>query len=323
MQNKLYPLKFQPILKDKVWGGNKLKTVLHKNTSSKQTGESWEISAIDNSVSVVDNGPLKGKSLTSLLSIYKKDLVGEEVYNKYGNKFPLLFKFLDAGQNLSLQLHPNDEIAKKRHNSFGKSEMWYVLEVDPKAGIYVGFENGTTREDYLQHLQEGSLEKIMNFVEVKPGDVFYIKPGLVHSIGKGVLLAEIQQSSDITYRVFDWNRRDLNGEPRTLHTELALDAIDFEFEDFKIEYQNESNAFQTLVRNDFFKTRRIDLSKNIEIDYSTTSSFIVFMCVKGKAVFYTDEFSASLKFGETLMIPACVDVIEIQTEEAELLEISL
>ncbi|HLS29771.1 MAG TPA: type I phosphomannose isomerase catalytic subunit [Flavobacteriaceae bacterium] len=323
MKNELYPLKFQPILKDKVWGGSKLKTVLHKNTTSNKTGESWEISAIENSVSVVDNGTLKGKSLTDLLSIYKADLVGEEVYHKYGNKFPLLFKFLDAGQNLSLQLHPNNEIAKKRHNSFGKTEMWYVLQVDNQAGIYVGFEKGTTREDYLRHLENGSLEKIMNFEEVKPGDVFYIKPGLVHSIGEGVLLAEIQQSSDITYRIFDWNRRDLNGEPRTLHTELALDVIDFEFEDFKIEYENEVDVFQTLVKSDFFKTRRIDLSKDIEIDYSATSSFVVFMCVKGKADIQNTEFSVSLKYGETLLIPACINQIKIKTKEVELLEVSL
>lgn len=323
MKNRLYPLKFQPILKDKVWGGSKLKSILHKNTTSNKTGESWEISAIENSVSVVDNGALNGEQLTDLLRIYKADLVGEDVYNKYGNTFPLLFKFLDADQNLSLQLHPNDKIAKERHNSFGKSEMWYVLQVDPQAGIYVGFEKGTTREDYLKHLQDGSLEQIMNFVEVKPGDVFYIKPGLVHSIGKGVLLAEIQQSSDITYRVFDWNRRDLNGEPRTLHTELALDAIDFEFDDFKIEYKNEVDVFQTLVKNDFFKTRRINLTKNAEIDYSGTSSFVVFMCVKGKVDIHTADFSATLKFGETLLIPACVDQVEIKTKNAELLEISL
>src|SRR5690625_4222097 len=270
MKNELYPLKFQPILKDKVWGGSKLKTVLHKNTTSNKTGESWEISAIENSVSVVDNGTLKGKSLTDLLSIYKADLVGEEVYHKYGNKFPLLFKFLDAGQNLSLQLHPNNEIAKKRHNSFGKTEMWYVLQVDNQAGIYVGFEKGTTREDYLRHLENGSLEKIMNFEKVKPGDVFYIKPGLVHSIGKGVLLAEIQQSSDITYRLYDWKRKDLNGKPRKLHTELAIEAIYFQFDEFKITYDSSKNEFKKLVKNQFFTTQKINLTKNLKLDYSQT-----------------------------------------------------
>ncbi len=323
MKNKLYPLKFQPIVKEKVWGGEKLKTILQKKTDFEKTGESWEISAIENSVSKVINGKLKNHSLTELLAVYKEDLVGKKVYQTYGQKFPLLFKFLDAGQNLSLQLHPNDEIAKERHNSFGKSEMWYILQAEKNAGIYVGFIPGTTQQDYLEHLEKGNLEKIMNFEKVKPGDVFYIKPGLVHSIGKGVLLAEIQQSSDITYRLYDWNRKDLNGKPRELHTELALDAIDFQFDEFKIKYNCSPNTFQQLVKSKFYTTRKINLNKSLQLNYSETDSFVVFMCVKGEVEIKTNSETLHLNCGETAMIPASIKQLELQTTTAELLEITL
>lgn len=323
MKNKLYPLKFYPILKEKVWGGEKLNSILKKQTHSRNTGESWEISAIDESVSIVENGSLKGKTLTELLDQYQSELIGKRVFEKYGNKFPLLFKFIDADQNLSLQLHPDDELAQKRHNSFGKTEMWYILQADENSGIYVGFNQDYSKEECLTELQKGNFEEVMNFEKVKPGDFYYIKPGLVHSIGKGVLLAEIQQSSDITYRLYDWNRKDLNGKPRKLHTQLAIDAIDFEFDEFKLDYENKSNDFENIVDNVFFKTRKLNLTKNLHIDYSNTDSFVVFMCVKGGAIIHTSEQEISLNFGETILVPASLNEVQVFTESVELLEITL
>src|SRR5690625_261449 len=321
MKNELYPIKFKPILKEKVWGGTKLKDILQKNTVSNKTGESWEISDIEEDVSVVSEGSLSGKTLREIITLYKEDLVGEKDYHSFQHTFPLLFKFIDAYQNLSPQLHPDNKTALKRHNSFGKTEMWYVLQADKDAGMYIGFKNGSTLDDYLNHLKKGTLEQIMNFIKVKPGDVFNIKPGLVHSIGKGILLAEIQQSSDITYRIFDWNRKDFNGKPRKLHTDLALDVIDFEFDEFQISYPKTHNRFQTLVENEFFKTRIIHVRENISLDYPSKSSFIVFMCVSGKAEIHSHNFTASLNKGETVFIPACLTNVEIHSQQADLLEV--
>lgn len=324
MKTKLYPLKFKPILKEKVWGGEKLESLLQKNSPSINTGESWEISAIPNSVSIVENGELAGQNLLDILKVYREELVGSQVYRDFGDKFPLLFKFIDAGENLSLQLHPDDELAQKRHDSFGKSEMWYIVQADQDAGIYVGFKKGTTREDYLTHLENGNLEEIMNFERVNPGDVFYIKPGLVHSIGKGVCLAEIQQSSDVTYRLYDWNRKDLDGKPRKLHTEMALDAIDFEFDEFKITYDCQENVFKNLVDTSFFKTEIVCLTSEMAKDYTNTDSFVVLMCVKGEVKLKATSLNLKMKMGETILIPASLKQIQLSTTtQAELLQITI
>lgn len=324
MQSKLYPLKFVPILKEKIWGGEKLGTLLHKDIVSDRTGESWEISTVAGSISVVANGALAGRNLKQLIDEYKEKLVGEKVFAAYGHKFPLLFKFIDAAQNLSLQLHPNDELALKRHNSLGKTEIWYIMQADEGAGIFAGFKKKVTKEDYLKHLQEESLHEVMNFEEVKAGDVFYIKPGLVHAIGKGVFLAEIQQNSDITYRVYDWNRIDKDGKPRELHTELALDAIDFKFEDFRIDYDLNPGIFTELAQNKYFKARKIKLhDREINLSYDRESSFIVFMAVEGSAVLTTENGGVNIKKGETVLLPAALKEVDIKTDSAVLLEISI
>lgn len=322
-ETKLYPLKFKPILKDKIWGGEKLNRMLGKPLSSKNMGESWEISTVADDISIVSQGPLKGRSLHELLQTYQRDLMGTAPYQKYEGQFPLLFKYIDAKENLSLQLHPNDELAMKRHHSLGKTEMWYVMQADEGAGIYLGFIEGTTREKYLEHLKKGTLEQLMHFEEVHPGEVFFIKPGLVHAIGKGVLLAEIQQSSDITYRVFDWNRKDTKGQARELHTDLALAAIDFTASDYKVDYPDTHNEWQQLVENQYFITRKIKLTQALQVDYSQRSSFTVFMCVAGKVQINTKNGSASIDKGETLLIPASLPAVELVSEKAELLEISV
>lgn len=227
----LYPLKFNPILKDKIWGGSKLKTVLNKDFSPlPNAGESWEISGVEGDVSVVSNGFLEGNNLEELIEIYMGDLVGDHVYENFGIEFPLLIKFIDANDVLSIQVHPDDVLSKERHNAFGKTEMWYVIEADKGSELIVGFNQKVDKDTYIKKLEEGRLEEILNNEPVAKGSCFFIPAGRVHAIGKGILLAEIQQTSDVTYRIYDFNRTDDKGTPRELHTELAVDAIDYSFE---------------------------------------------------------------------------------------------
>src|SRR5690606_15421199 len=242
MKNLDYPLLFHPILMERIWGGNKLKTILNKKAGNGNFGESWEISNVKGNSSVVSNGPLTGRSLEELLSQMPEELLGKKVFEKFGEEFPLLIKFIDARTALSVQLHPNDELARERHNSFGKTEMWYIMQAEEKANINVGFKRSISREEYIDHLEAGKITELLNFEEVQKGDAVFINTGKVHAIGAGVLLAEIQQTSDITYRIYDWDRTDEEGKARELHTELALDAIDFEKkEDYARPYDKQVN----------------------------------------------------------------------------------
>ncbi len=319
----VYPLHFRPILKPKIWGGQKLKELLHKSTPEENTGESWEISAVPPDVSTLDNGPLKGWALTALTKTFGKELVGEKVYAQHGAIFPLLFKFIDAKENLSLQVHPNDVLAKKRHNAMGKTELWYILQADPGAGIYVGFRKGATKEEYLERLHRGNLQDLMNFIPVHAGDAFLIEAGLVHAIGEGVLLAEIQQSSDITYRVFDWNRVDEKGQSRQLHTELATDAIDFSMQSSALPYdKNLKNSFQNLMKSSFFHCNFGRFTKDYKMDFKGLDSFVVLMCVGGEAKVTVEGKSACLKVGSTLLLPAAVRAAFFQTQNVDLLQIT-
>ena len=246
---KLYPLKFTPILKEKIWGGNALNNIFSKSSSGNKLGESWELSGYRGDESVVSNGILAGKTLTELIEIYKGELVGSENYKKYSLSFPLLFKLIDANENLSIQVHPGDEIADKRHNSFGKTEMWYVIDAEPGAELIIGFLKDCSRSEYLDALAVGEVESLLQKVAVSKGDVFYIPAGLVHAIGKGVVVAEIQQSSDITYRIYDYKRTDEKGNERELHTEQALDVINFfAAKEPKMIYQANLNEITPLVK---------------------------------------------------------------------------
>ena len=248
MKKALYPLVFQPILKEKIWGGEKLNKHFNKPSHSKKLGESWEVSTVPNDVSVVANGDLKGESLQDLVNDYSSELLGEKNWKRFGNAFPLLIKFIDAKEDLSIQLHPNDELAKKRHNSFGKTEMWYVMQADKDANLIVGFNSDIDKATYLKHLENNTLTEILNFDKVKEGDTYFIEAGRVHAIGAGVLLAEIQQTSDVTYRVYDWDRTDADGNMRELHNDIAIDAFNFEMpNDFKIDYKKQKNASNKIV----------------------------------------------------------------------------
>lgn len=318
----LYPILFTPILKDKIWGGQKLKIELNKTTNLNNVGESWEISDVEGDTSIVKNGTLKGQSLKQLLETHKSNLIGKKNYEVFGNKFPLLIKFIDAKSHLSIQLHPNDELAAKRHNSFGKTEMWYVMQADKNSNLIVGFNQKVTSESYLKHLEEKTLPEILNFDEVSKGDTYFIEVGRVHAIGAGVMLAEIQQTSDITYRVYDWDRVDDKGNSRELHNDLAIDAIDFEMEDnFRINYSKTENISNKMVSCPYFTTNYLPVTNETLNKTNTFDSFIIYMCVEGEVIVKTKYHSEILKKGETLLLPASIKTFEITAKKAELLEV--
>lgn len=322
-KNTLYPLKFSPIFKTKIWGGDKLNTILRKEIPTTKTGESWEISDVDGSLSVVKNGPFKGCTLRELICVHKEQLVGKKVYARFKNCFPLLIKFIDAKEDLSVQLHPDDVLAKKRHNSFGKTEMWYVMQADEDAQLILDFKEKISQETYLEHLRQKKLQQILNKENVKKDDVFLINPGLVHAIGGGVLLAEIQQTSDITYRVYDWDRRDTDGQLRELHTELAMEAIDLnKSNDYRVSYAKKKDDVVRLVENTYFKTNFIQVDQKVQRRYQTQDSFVVLMCVKGEVKLSTEMGESSLQRGETILLPACCDSLILEGK-AELLEVGI
>jgi mannose-6-phosphate isomerase len=324
MKTELYLLKFDPILKEKIWGGQKLKQLFNKSSPSSHTGESWEISDVDGNDSIILNGALKGKSIKWLLEKYGSQFVGKEVFERFGAKFPLLIKFIDAAEALSVQLHPDDKIAKEKHNSFGKTEMWYIMQADQDAEVIMGFKDQITKAEYQNLVETNKLVDALNHEKVKQGDAFIINPGLVHAIGAGVLLAEIQQTSDITYRIYDWDRVTDSGESRELHTDLALEAIDLSNDkDFKINYTAKVNQASELFHNQYFKTNIIALDSKITRDYSTMDSFVILMGVEGKSMVVTDGNQEVLEQGETLLVPACITKISIESQNAKILEVSV
>lgn len=304
--NQLYPLKFEPIIKDPIWGGTRLRDILKKKNATDRSGESWELSGVKDNISVVSEGFLAGNNIEELIEIYMGDLVGQKVFEKFGTQFPLLIKFIDACDDLSIQVHPNDEIAMQRHNSFGKTEMWYVMQADEGSKLIAGFNKKVSREGYIKHLNNNSLTEILNTNIVKPGDVFFIPAGRIHAIGKGIMLAEIQQTSNITYRVFDYNRTDSEGNSRELHTEEALDVIDYNFyKEYKTTYKPLINKPVNLADCQYFTTNLLDLNDSIERDMQKFDSFIIYMCIEGEAVIsYRQNQSINLLKGETILVPA-------------------
>ena len=317
-----YPIKFNPILQDKIWGGNKLTTTLNKNSNSENTGESWEISSVPGNISIVSNGPAKGLDLEQLISLYKGEILGNANYTQFGNKFPLLIKFIDAKSDLSVQLHPNDDLAKKRHNSFGKTEMWYVLQADEGAKLNIGFKEQLNKGQYMKALNSGEIVSLLNYEEAKAGDAVFINTGKVHAIGGGILLAEIQQTSDITYRIYDWERTDSNGNFRELHTDLALDAIDFEKKnDYRLSYLKNPNQTSKIADCQYFKTNYVLVEGNVSRNHSKIDSFIVYICTEGEGLIATTENSIKIRKGETVLIPAINKEVSIFSKSCELLEV--
>lgn len=323
MSTPLYPIKFAPILKDKIWGGDKLKNNLNKKSDLDNLGESWELSGVEGDISVVTNGFLAGNNLQEIIEIYMDEIVGEPVYGKFGNEFPLLFKFIDANDHLSIQVHPDDILSKERHNAFGKTEMWYVLQAEPKSQLVSGFVKETSKEEYLQALNSGKLMELLKSHEVTEGDTFFIPAGDVHAIGAGVLLAEIQQTSDVTYRIYDYDRKDSSGNTRDLHTDLALDAIDYKDTNEKVNYGKDINKPVVLATCQYFETNILDLNKAYTRDVYVLNSFVVYMCVGGSAIITCGNGqSESIAKGETVLIPAAIDNVTIEPKgEAKLLEV--
>ncbi len=316
---QFYPLQFEPILKERIWGGEKLKNVLGKSITSTITGESWELSAVAGNVSVVANGFWKGKSLMALLEEFPEEILGTRVYEKFGLQFPLLFKYLDAREDLSIQVHPNDALAQARHQSFGKTEMWYVMQADEDAKIIVGFKNNSNAEEYVSSLKNKTLLSILDQKKVFVGDVFFLETGTVHAIGAGMVVAEIQQTSDITYRIYDFDRVDATGNTRELHVDLALDAINYNRVDTQRHYLKEVNLSNEMVQCPYFTTNFLPLDGEVSIS-KTNESFTVYMCVDGNFSLELNEKVYQYKKGDTLLIPAYISAFVI-SGKASILEI--
>ncbi|WP_075344656.1 type I phosphomannose isomerase catalytic subunit [Tenacibaculum agarivorans] len=322
---KLYPIKFDPILKEKIWGGEKLIQTFKKKSTKNNIGESWEVSDVKGDVSIVSNGDLKGKSLKDLIKTYKGDFVGNKIYEQFGEAFPILIKFIDAKTPLSIQVHPNNELAKERHDSFGKNEMWYIMDSDEEAELIIGFNKEVSQHEYVQALEEGKVLDILNSESVTKGDTFYIPTGRVHAIGAGTVLAEIQQTSDITYRIYDYERVDkVSGKQRELHTEQALDAIDYTVhKTYKTDYNLVDNESSTLVHSPYFKTDIIQLNTTVVKNYETLDSFVIYMCVDGAFELEFESEIYTVDKGETIVLPAQINQVSLKSSEAKILEVYL
>lgn len=312
--NRLYPLKFKPLTQYRIWGGNKLNQAVPAELQMENLGEIWSLSGVPGNVSEVENGALKGQNLNELIKDYREKLVGKKVWEKFGEDFPLLIKFIDAAQPLSVQVHPNDEIAQKLHNSFGKSEMWYIMDAEKDSELIIGFKDGITKEDYENHLKKESLEDILGKIPVEKGDAVYIPAGRVHAIGAGIVLAEIQQTSDVTYRIYDYNRIDKDGKKRELHTDLALQAIDFNpIEEIKTKYDLTENQLNTLIGTPYFKTK-IFTGKD-EISIEINEEMRIYICTEGSFKFQTQNGGTQLEKYQSLLMPAGIDSYKIIPEE--------
>lgn len=323
---QLYPLKFTPISKYRIWGGNKLNTYLKKGFQGEMIGESWEISDVKGDETLVSEGLFSGRTLKQLSQEFKGKLVGNAVYNAFGDEFPLLIKFIDAEKPLSIQVHPHDEIAKERHYSFGKNEMWYVMNADENAEIIVGFQQELDKNSYLDYLENNKVLEVLNTVKTKAGDAFNIPTGRVHAIGAGVLLAEIQQTSDITYRIFDYNRVDAQtGKERELHNDLALDVITFEVEEnYKTIYETVQNTSNKLIHTPYFKSNIILINEPISKDYSVIDSFVIYICTEGFVKITNEKDVFELSLGETILIPASINKLKLIPEkDSKVIEVYL
>ena len=322
----LYPLKFKPIYKDKVWGGQKVRDELNMDFGElPNCGEVWVISGFEGNQSIVNNGFLKNNELNELVEVYMGDLVGEKVYDKFGNEFPLLIKFLDTDDWLSIQVHPDDELAAKRKIGSGKTEMWFILGADVNAQLISGFNREMDKKTYLKHLSNGTLKEILNYEDVKKGDVFFIPAGRVHALGPGMLLTEIQQTSDNTYRIYDWDRGDDKGNTRKLHTEEALDAIDFKKQDsYRTLYNSDTAGTNEIIKRDKFTTNIVNFDQTISKDLESLDSFVIYIGVEGSTILVWDDGEIKIDIGEAIIVPASISQIElIPKTTSKLLEVYL
>jgi len=321
--NTLYPLKFKPLFREKIWGGHKLRDVLGLNFGDlPNCGEAWVLSGVNDNETVVANGFLEGNELNELIEVFMDDLVGGKVYDKFRNEFPILVKFIDATKYLSIQVHPDDKLAKKRGLGNGKSEMWYIIDADEGAELISGFSKKVTQKTYVDYLEQNRLKEILNVEKVHASDIFDMPAGRVHAIGPGILLAEIQQTSDVTYRIYDWNRKDADGKFRELHTEEALEAIDFDvYENYRTEYGRVKNNSVPVVDAPYFTTNILHLDKAIAKDYEELDSFVIYTCVQGSVTVKYPQGAEQLRMGECLLVPNIVSSIQLYpSTESKLLE---
>ncbi|MBR4756236.1 MAG: class I mannose-6-phosphate isomerase [Bacteroidales bacterium] len=319
----MYPLRFRPILREMVWGGGKIAPFKGIYTTRNRIGESWEVSAVKDHVSVVENGPLSGRSLTDIINEYGAALVGGKVFEKFGNEFPLLIKFIDARDNLSVQVHPDDRMASRiKPGLKGKTEMWYVIGADKGARLLSGLVQEISPDEYEEKVRDNTIMDVLASYKVHPGDVFFLPAGRIHAIGAGTFVAEIQQTSDITYRIYDYGRLGLDGKPRELHIEQAKEAIDYTvYPDYRTEYSKVRNAETPLVACDYFTTTLFDTDKPVSKNLSALDSFVVVICVAGKGMLVDNESDGSvhkieLHQGETLLVPATSSTIEFHPDGA-------
>lgn len=303
---------FNPIFKTIIWGGDKIAPFKGVETEQKNIGESWELSGVAGSESVVADGPDKGKTVSELIQAYGETLLGKKNYLKYGDSFPLLIKFIDANADLSVQVHPTDELARERGAKFGKTEMWYVIGADKGARLANGFNRSVDPTEYAGLVESGEIMDVLNFNTVKPGDTFYIPAGRVHAIGTGCFVAEIQETSDITYRLYDYKRKDKDGRERELHTREAFDAINFNDTEGKpVAYTLRRDLPVNLVTSPFFTTNLYQIDHEVMRDYSEWDTFVVIICTKGAADITSGEQAVSLSAGHTILIPASCRSITI------------
>ena len=307
--------KFEPLLKQTLWGGDKIIPFKNLKDQLDHVGESWEISGVEGNETMVSEGPYKGKSLNELVRVQKEQLVGEENYQRFGDEFPLLIKFIDARQDLSIQVHPTDEIAHLQGKNRGKTEMWYVLESDPGAQLYNGLKQQITPEQYKQMVENDTITEALARYEVNEGDVFFIPAGRIHAIGAGSFVTEIQQTSDVTYRIYDYKRKDKNGNYRELHTELAAESIDYAVQpNYRTEYERTKNEGVQLVSCPYFTTAVYDLTEPMTLDYSELDSFVILIAVKGEGTIKADGEETSFSMGDTILLPATTAEVKIEGE---------
>ena len=324
MKNVLYPLKFKPIFKDKIWGGRKIKEVLGMDYGPlPNCGEVWLLSGLWDEQSTIANGDFCGDEINDLVETFMGDLVGESVFDKYGEQFPLLLKIIDANDWLSVQVHPDDALAEKRGIGNGKTEMWYVMQADEDAELVTGFNREMTRMDYVEALETNTLQDVLNHEQVEAGDVFFIPAGRVHALGPGIMVAEIQQTSDTTYRIYDWDRIDVAGMRRELHVAQSVEAIDGTMpDDYKIHVPNVMNRTVQVIDTQYFVTNLLQLQGEMEKDYSNLDSFVVLICTNGNFTLKWENGAIFVNQGECVLIPNVIKKVTVRAEQyCKLLEV--
>ncbi len=310
----MQPIKFNPLLKSTLWGGNKIIPFKHLDSNQENVGESWEISGVPNNETIVSDGELKGQKLNDVVATLKDKLVGTANYKRFGNEFPLLIKFIDARQDLSIQVHPTDEIAKQQGKERGKTEMWYIMDSDADAKLYSGLKMQITPEQYKEMVENDTICDALAQYKVKADDCFFLPAGRIHAIGTGCFLAEIQQTSDVTYRIYDFKRKDKDGNYRQLHTQEASECINYNVEkDYRTEYTPKKNEGVNLVNCPYFNTAVYDLDEPMTLDYSELDSFVILIAIKGEGTIKDNEGNeTSLKVGETILIPATTQSLKVE-----------